>query len=364
MRVLHVFGVMNRGGAESMIMNLYRKVDKSKLQFDFVVHRNTPGSFDEEIKEFGGKIYRCPSFSFSSALAYRKWWIDFFNEHKEYSIIHSHIRSSAFVYLRIAKKQGLKTIIHSHSTSNGSGINGAIKTKTQRIALRYSDYYMGCSKEAGLWFFGERIVNGNNYHMLQNAVDLEEFSFSSEKRESIRNTLGLHGKEPVYMHVGRFHPSKNHEFLLNLFSALVRQNPDSMLVLVGDGELRDKIENQIADLGVKENVIMTGVRSDVNSLLLAADCFLFPSNWEGLPVTVVEAQASGLPCFISDRITKDVCVSDLVTSLPIDMGIEPWLTAIKTSRLQRKDVSEEIRSHGFDINDSVKWLTSFYEGIV
>ena len=292
-----------------------------------------------------------------------KAWNHFFATHPEYKVIHSHVRSYASVYLPIAKKYGLKTVIHSHSTSNGSGFTALVKQILQ-YPLRYqADCYLSCSEVAGKWLFGDKVVAGEKFQILQNAIDIGEYQYNETARDIIRKELGLN-KEILFGHVGRFHESKNPIFLLEVFGQLHNKIPNSKLVMVGEGELRTQIEEKIRQLKIEKDVYLLGTRNDVKSILQAMDCFLFPSCWEGVPVTVIEAQAAGLPCFVSDTVTKDVGASDLVHYLPIQNGTEPWVKAITEADLERKDVAEEIKQAGFDIACTSKWLMNLYRELM
>ena len=358
-RVLQVIGSLYLGGSQTMVMNLYRNIDRRKMQFDFIIDHTVDMDFEEEIKRLGGKIYIMPTFKGYNIVQVIKAWNHFFASHPEYKVIHSHVRSYASVYLPIAKKYGLKTVIHSHSTSNGSGFSALVK-QIMQYPLRYqADCYVGCSQHAGKWLFGQKVVEGSKFYVLQNAIDIKGYQYNEVARDLIRKELGLNS-EILFGHVGRFHESKNPIFLLEVFHQLHCKMPNSKLAMVGDGDLRTKIEEKIRQLDLEENVYLLGTRSDVKAILQAMDCFLFPSCWEGVPVTVVEAQAAGLPCFVSDTVTKDVGVSELVHYLPINQGTEPWIKAIIDDKLERKSVAEEIKHAGFDITSTSKWLMDLY----
>ena len=360
-RILQMIGSLNIGGAQSMIINLYKKIDRKKIQFDFVLDHPNELYYKETVEKLGANIYEMPAFHGLNAGEIKRAWNCFFKEHPEYKVLHSHVRSYASLFIPIAKKHGLKTIIHSHSTSNGKGISSIIKRVMQYPLRNQADFFMVCSKESGEWLFGKKIVNSDKYFMLQNAIDVDAYKYNIEIRAKYRIELGLKD-ELTFIHVGRFHPAKNHEFLLNLFSEIHKRNENTKLVLVGD--LRPQIERQIANLQLESAIILTGNRSDVPNLLQAADCFLFPSNWEGLPVTVVEAQASGMPCLISDRITKDVDVSPLVKYLSIDHGVENWVNSLEEIDYSRQDVLELIKKAHFDISSTATWLQNFYKGLL
>lgn len=341
-----------------MIMNLYRKMDREKIQFDFILDHPDQLYFAEEVKALGGKIYDMPTFKGSNLSQVKKAWRAFFSAHPEYKILHSHVRSYASVYISIAKEFGVYTIIHSHSTSNGSGISSVVK-KVMQFSLRYrADHLLACSQIAGEWLFGKRLCHTEKFEVLANALDVEKYRLDEEVRARYRRDMGISDKK-VYGHVGRFHESKNHMFLLDVFAKIYEKDKNSVLLLVGDGDLRRNIENRISKLGLEGSVILLGGRKDIAECLWSMDVFLFPSKWEGLAVSVIEAQATGLPCFVSDAVPKETQVSELVEYLSIDSP-DTWIKAIFGKEIGRKDVSKDIKRAGYDIGDSVKRLTELY----
>lgn len=361
-RVLHVLGGLDRGGAETMVMNLYRNIDRETIQFDFVIHTSQKQAYYEEILALGGRIYHFPAFNGKNLFLLKKLWNDFFKDHPEYKIIHSHVRSYASIYFRIAQKNGLKLIIHSHSTSNGKGLISAVKRVLQ-FPLRFqADFLMACSTQSGRWLYGKKSCQKSNYRFVPNGIDMDQYAYSESIATEYREILGLKDKF-VLGHVGRFHEAKNHMFLLEVFAGVCERRPDAMLLLVGDGDVREKIESKIKRLGLENKVVMTGSRSDVPQLLQAMDLFVFPSLWEGLPVTVVEAQAAGLPCLISNRITNDVDISALVKRLPIE-NTAAWVDEILSVDTDRKDVRDKIKSAGFDVRDVAEALKIFYVDLI
>lgn len=363
LRILQMIGSLEVGGSQSMIINLHKAIDRTKVQFDYIIDHPQLIDLLPVVEELGAKVYVMPTFRGINLLKVIEAWNVFFMEHPEYKVLHSHVRSYASIYLPIAKKYGVKTIIHSHSTSNGSGITALVKAMLQ-FPLRYqADYFFSCSKEAGEWLFGKKVVNGKKHYILKNSIDLSKYTFDVNLRNVYRSKLNISNKT-VYIHVGRLHEAKNHMFLLDVFSELCNYNKDAVLLVVGDGPLHDTIAERSTELELQDKIWMLGTRDDVANLLLAADCFLFPSLWEGLPVTVVEAQATGLPCFISNTITQEVRISPLVKELPIDKGTQIWLEAIQKSDLARKDVTEDIKNAGFDVQSAVEWLSGFYFDII
>ena len=360
-RILHVLATLNRGGAESMVMNLYRTINRKEIQFDFVVHTDMVGHFSEEVKQLGGCVFSCPKYIGINHFVYKKWWLSFLKLHSEYSIIHSHIRSCASIFLPIAKKFGITCIIHSHSTSENSDCKAYLKYLLESSLVHCADYFFACSNEAGKWLFGNKIVKQTNYKVIPNAIDVDKYKFNPIIRKEYREKLGVSEDTKVYVHVGRFHPSKNHKFLLHLFAEINKQVTNSILVLIGDGELRSQIEKQIDDFDLRETVKILGVQSDVNCWLQATDCMLFPSLWEGLGMVAIEAQAAGIPCICSEFIPKLVSVSNNCKFLPLIKDI--WLKEIQCIDYTRLDNISSIQKAGFDIKTTSKYITDFYKGL-
>lgn len=359
-RILQVVSILNRGGIENMLMNLYRNMDRKKIQFDFVAHHNIKGQFDDEIKALGGRIFYSPNYNVLNHFRYKKWWKNFLQEHPEYKIVHSHSYTKASVHLKVAKKLGLITIVHSHSASYSKGVKGIIERISQKSISSIPDYLFACSQKAGEWLYGEKCVRNENYVVLNNAIDCEKYKYNSENRKNIRQELNIEDKF-IVGHVGSFSIPKNHRYLLNIFSEIKKKKENAVLLLVGDGVLRTEIERKISNLNLQGDVIMTGVRSDVSLLMQAMDCFVFPSLYEGLPVTVIEAQAAGLPCVLSNTITDEVCITDLVKALPIDIAPADWTEdVVMCDGYERKDMCLEIKKAGYDIDTTTEWLTDFY----
>ena len=361
-RVLHMIGSLEIGGSQAMIMNIYRNIDRKRVQFDFVIDKNRGGFFEKEITELGGKIYKMPCFRGTNIHEIRKSWDEFLTKHSEYKILHSHVRSYASLYIPIAKKHGLKTIIHSHSTSNGSGIAAVIKAIMQ-YPLRYqADYFFACSDKAGKWLYGKKITMRPNYRMIPNGVDLKRFAFNKEKRDQMRRKLGIAENAFVLGHIGRVTVPKNHKFLVQLFAEYHKENITSKLLLVGDGELFEDVKQQVAHLGINEAVIMVGSKTNTEDYYQAMDVFVFPSLWEGLPVSVVEAQANGLQCLLSDVITHDVDLTDQVQYLPLNEK-NIWLeriTYIQKKKRMAATTGNQMKLQPFDSMIVAKKLQDFY----
>lgn len=357
-RILHVLGIMNRGGAESFVMNLYRTIDRTKVQFDFVVHTNEEGAFDHEITSLGGHIYRVPKFNVKNIFTYQKAWDDLLKmlPHK---IIHCHIRSTASIILKQAKKNNYITIAHSHSTSSGSGIQGMVKNALQSKINKYADYRFACGKEAGEWLF-----KGADFTVLENGIDLEKYLFNQSVRKMMRTELQV-DQSFVIGHVARFSEVKNHKFLIDIFSSIKKKNNKAKLLLIGTGDLEDSIKEKVKSLDLESSVLFLGARDDVNHLLQAMDCFVFPSLFEGLPVSLVEAQTASLSVFASNTISAEAKLTNLVHFMSLNDSPDEWAKVILTEALpedKRKmiEVKSEIQSEGYDIIQTTNKLTDFY----
>ncbi len=365
-RVLQYIGSLSQGGSQAMIMNLYRSINKGEIQFDFVVNQSNKETFTDEVKSLGGRIFTAPRYNGKNHFAYKKWWNTFFKKHPEYKVVHSHIRSTASIVLKIAKKYGCTTIVHSHSTSSGSGISALVKNIYQYPIRYISDYFMGCSKASGEWLFGKKVCNSDKYINVKNAIDTSKYIYDDMVSKQARAELCYKDTDFVIGHVGRLSEPKNHIFLLKIFNELHKKNNNFKLLLVGDGDLRAQIEDKIDELNLNDCVKLVGSRSDVNRLLLAMDLFLFPSLWEGLPVSVVEAQASGLPCVISSSVTDEVVLSELVTSISLTDDEKTWCKKIlkivdETKKTSRPNMQECISKAGYDVVETTQWLSDFYK---
>lgn len=355
-RVLQVVTNMDRGGLESMLMNYYRHIDREKIQFDFLVHRQERAAFDDEIEALGGRIYRLPrlvpwSKSYLSALN------RFFDEHTGYKVVHVHQDCLSSVILKAAKQYDIPVrIAHSHNANQDKNLKYPIKLWYKRSIPEYATNLFACGKDAGDWMFG-----GASYQIINNAIDVAAYTYDPTKRQEMRRQLDL-TDELVVGHVGRFNPQKNHPFLLDIFTSLLKKEPDAVLLLVGGGEGMPKIQAKAQELGIAERVRFLGVRSDVADLMQAMDVFVFPSLYEGLPVTMVEAQASGLPCIISDKVPPGCILTEgLVNIMPLSASPEAWAEKILTMRaVPRTDRHEEIAAHGFDITTEAVKLQEFY----
>ena len=285
-RILHVIGELNRGGAETMIMNLYRSIDRSIIQFDFIIHTTEKCAYSDEILGYGRKIYSIPRYRGINHMEYVKAWHKFFHNNTEYRVIHGHMRSTASIYLNIAKKYRLITIVHSHNTSSGNGGAAMVKNLMQLPIRNIADYFLACSEAAGRWLYGAEACKRNNFYVLNNAIHADRFIYNKEIRLRKQKELLLHNNFVIGT-VGRLTKQKNPFFILETFKMLSDQYNNAVLLWVGEGELLEPIIRKSIELEVSEKILFLGERSDVNELFQAMDVFIFPSLWEGLGMVVI-----------------------------------------------------------------------------
>ena len=355
-RILHVVTYMGRGGLETMIMNYYRHMDRSKVQFDFLTHRDFRADYDEEIESLGGRIYRLPRLVPWNK-SYLRALDAFFEEHPEYKIVHVHQDCLSSVILKAAEKHGVPVRIgHSHNSNQDKNLKYLIKMFYKRKIPTYATQLFACGRESGEWMF-----DGASYRVLNNAIDSNQYKYNAELRVQIHSRLGIGNDTFVIGHVGRFHLQKNHTFLLDVFAEVKKQRPNSVLLLVGDGDLRSEMEQKAVTLGIADGVIFAGVRSDVADIMQAMDCFVFPSLYEGLGIVAIEAQASGLPCLASDGVPTECDITNLIEHIPLKAGAAVWAERILAQAGRpRRDTSEEIIRSGYDIEANAQWLQNYY----
>lgn len=358
-KILHVVGRMDRGGTEALLMNLLRTIDRTKFQYDFVEQTEDVCDYDAEILSLGCKIYRCPRISVTNLAQYRAWWRKFYQEHPEYRIIHGHSRGSGPIYLSEARKAGRITIAHCHNNSHGKGIRGLIRYIWQLPLRHAADYNFACSYDSGISQFGKK----GAFQVIKNGIQSEKYAWNPQKREEVRRELGVE-KNFLVGNVARFVEQKNHLFLVSVFAEIKKVRSDAKLMLIGQGPLEEKIREKIAEYGLQQDVIFTGVRSDVPDLLQAMDVFVLTSHFEGLGIVNIEAQAAGLPCFASAKvIAPEVKLTDLMHFIPLEESTAYWAEYILAHTIpaeKRCDQSQAIIDAGFDIRTTAEQLNKFY----
>lgn len=355
-RILHIVPNMQAGGLETLIMNIYRNIDRTKIQFDFLVHYTGDYFYDEEIKKLGGRMYKLSVRNDNNFVKYLKDLDSFFKNHKEYKIVHGHMESLGQFYFRAAKKHHVPVrIAHSHNSATENTIKGKIKRILLRRYKVYATDYFACSEKAGKFMF-----NNKEFTVLKNAIIVDNFTFNENDRQQLRRELGLENKL-VIGHAGRFCEQKNHKFLIKIFRDVVRSDKNAILLLIGEGETFCRVQEQVSEYGLEGNVQFLGVRKDIAKLYQAMDCFVFPSLFEGLGIVAIEAQCSGLPVVASEVVPKEAAVTKQFCYMSLDNTSKEWAdTILKVSRSERKAEVDKIRSAGYDVRDVASFLQQFY----
>lgn len=361
-RILHVLTAMNRAGTETMLMNLYRAIDRDKIQFDFAVTTTEHCDYDDEITTLGGKIIRYPRYTGKNHFSYKKWWSVFFGEHPEYRIIHGHIGSTASIYLGIAKKYGRYTIAHSHSTGGKATVHDFMYQIYSHSTRYIADYFIGCSTEALISRYGSSVAADHTKSIvLNNGIDVDKYRYSEQIRDEVLSELGLGKNTFIVGTVGRFTEAKNTLFVVDILARLKEKEPGFLFLWAGTGELKEQVEKYIAEKKLQNKILLLGVRDDIPRILQVLNVFILPSKFEGLPVIGVETQAAGVPMLCSDKVSPEVNMSKCVTFLPID-STEPWVEGILKERMFRRvaDAPADVINAGYDIKATSQWLEGFY----
>lgn len=359
--ILMVLDNTGRGGSQSFVMNVCRSIDRNRFHIDIAVARNFHGGYEDEFKKLGCRIIRLPHFNVANYFRFVGEWNEFLSTNR-YDIIHGNVSSTAKIYLKIAHKYGCRTILHSHSASyRGGWLERFVKKIFTHGAYRHADMWFACSDEAAFRVFNNRFRNNPRYHLIPNAIDVESYCFDTDCREKMRKQLGFGDDNYVIGHVGSFSHPKNHTFLLNIFKEFHRRHPQSRLLIVGDGYLRGKIETKIQQLGLYNDVTLTGNVGNVKELLMAMDAMVFPSLFEGFGFAPLEAQASGLPVVMSDTVPNTVILSDLVRTMPLSESPQAWCDVIEQSKYgDRQQYNRIIAETDFNINKMVHTLENLY----
>lgn len=358
-KVLHVVGKMHYGGMETLIMNIYRNTDRSKVQFDFLVHYKGTGEYDDEIKQLGGNIFVMPRAIPSNFFMLKDAYSNFFRIHHEYKFVHVHFRSIAFLIFLQAKKQGIHCIWHIHSCGIEHSTKECLRSIASKIAVQQADTIFACSRESGEYF-----VRGNKtFKVIKNGINAKKFYYDTNIRKKVREELGLK-EQFVLICAARFAVVKNHEFLIDIVSELKKKDSNVCILLVGKGPLEDQIKLKVKQLSLENEVKFMGVRGDVNELMQAADCYVMPSLKEGLPVVCIEAQAAGLITFMSqETLSKEACITDLIKGISLNENAENWADKILSQKgYKRENQKSAIEKSGFVIDEIAKQMQDFYEG--
>jgi len=365
-RILHIVSALELGGAETLIMNVYRKMDKSKIQFDFVTHSKNKGDLEDEILSLGGRIYRIPSLGQLGAVNYVKKLTEVMKS-STYTAVHSHTDYQNGFPALAAKIVGIEhRICHSHSTNWNKSFK--VKDKMVLNALKLlikvsATKYCSCSVEAAEFLFGNKVIDKGNAVILKNGINIDEFiDTQSDCREKIIEELNLPSDTKLIGHIGRFSESKNHRFLLKLIKKLVEKDQRFKAILVGDGPLKKEMIEEADSLQISNHCLFLGVRKDIPTLMKAFDVFLFPSLFEGFGIVTIEAQSTGTPCIISDTVPKETDMGlGLAYYLNLHSDPEIWcqkvMEVVELDKPNINDIKDQITNRGFNIKDNIlDWL--------
>lgn len=359
-RVLQIIGDVVGGGVEQVILNYYRHIDRNEVQFDFVLHNGALKSYVDNIETLGGKVYKITPYKSNPV----KTVLEMYKIMKgNYQIVHSNMNALSVFPLFAAYLAGVPVrILHNHSTdTKAEPLRTFVKHLLRPFARLFANEYWACSKLAGEWMYGKQAMADGKVTIINNAIDLKQFAFDEAKRNKLRKELGLQDCF-VIGHVGRFMKQKNHDFLVAIFAEVAKKQDNAKLLLIGDGPLREQIENKVKTLGLDEKVTFTGVRSDVADLYNAMDVFVLPSFYEGLPVVGVEVQANGLPFLCSSNVTREILISDRIELLKLEDGVKIWAEKILAFvNKKRIMASKDISKSGFDIVVEAKKLEKRYK---
>lgn len=364
-RIAQIVGKWFGGGVEAVVMNYYRHIDKSKIQFDFICDDDSTNIPYDEIESLGGRVILIPPYQ--KVFKYHKELKKVLKENN-YKIVHSHINTLSVFSLWAAKSAKVPVrIAHSHSTTNKKEKKkNLLKQVLRPFAKMFATNYMCCSELAGRWLFGDKEYDKGNVYLLNNAIDLDKFKYDEKIRKNKRKELNIDDNTLVIGHIGRFVAQKNHRFLIDIFNELHKKENNSILLLAGQGPLMDEIKNKVKELKLEDSVKFLGQRNDANELYQAFDVFLLPSLYEGLPVVGVEAQASGNLCYLSDDMTKETKVLDSTVFMSLSNTPEEWASNIlkDIKKYKKHDTKKEVSNYGFNIKKEANKLEDKYMKVI
>ena len=362
LRVLHSVSNMARAGIETMLMNYYREMDTRLIQFDFLANKPAPGEYDQEIRDRGGRVFVSPGLNPLRYPLYKRFVADLLRGNPDIRIVHAHNEAMGYYALQSAKSVGIPVrIAHAHNTRIIRDYKYPLKLVCKRLLPGAATDYWSCGKDAGIYYFGKKRWNESGF-ILRNAIDVSRFAFQPEIRQRLRQSYGLENCF-VIGHVGRFNVQKNHSRLLDIFAEIAAAVPDARLVLIGVGELEQAAREKVRALSLEEKALFLGQMANVNEWYQAMDCFILPSLFEGLPVVGIEAQAAGLPCFFSDRVTDEVLLSPHARKVSLDAPNAEWAKEIlagKQAKTSRERGIDLIRQAGYDIRQEARKLQKLY----
>lgn len=361
-----VVGNTRMGGAQAFILNVLHNIDRSKFQIDLAINFYAEcNGIEHECRALGCNFYIVPYFKVYNYISYCKAWRDLLNNY-HYDIVYAHATNSASIFLKIAKEYGSKTIAHSHSAGyRGNKLEQYAKKFFASEVNAVADYWFACSDKAAERLFGQDYNKYQYYYHIPNAIDSEKYRFSTDIRKKIRKQIGVKDDEFLCGHLGTFSAPKNHKFLVDIFAEIVKRRPNAKLVCCGTGGLMPLVKEQANNLGILDKMIFTGVVSNANEFLMGMDCFVFPSIFEGFPVSILEAEASGLPIVMSDVVTQEVDLTCLVNRMSLNQTASEWADKILNINVSdRESYNSAISETKYNIKKTVKEFEKIYSNLV
>ena len=362
LRVLHSVSNMARAGIETMLMNYYREIDRSQIQFDFLANKPVPGEYDEEIRGMGGRVFVSPGLNPLHFPQYKRFVAQLLNSSPQIRIVHAHNEAMGYYALKSAKDAGIRVrIAHAHNTQIIRDYKYPLKLVCKQLLPGAATDYWSCGRDAGIYYYGEKRWKESG-SILHNAIDVSKFAFNRDVRENLRQEHGLQDCF-VIGHVGRFNVQKNHSRLLDIFAETAKAVPQARLALIGVGELEQAVKEKARSMGIQNKILFLGQMANVNEWYQAMDCFVLPSLFEGLPVVGIEAQAAGLPCIFSDRVTDEVLLLPGACRVSLEAEDAQWAQQIMEARRQETERTagvKIIRQAGYDIHVEAGKLQEIY----
>ena len=360
-KILHIVPRLDSGGVERLLLNYYTYMDKTKFRFDFIVHGNEEGMIEKDFKQIGSKVFHIKpkrgNFLDNLISMYK------IIKENNYDVIHVHQGFISVFPIYFAKKANIKVrIAHSHLAFKKENAFVTILNKIFKFYLkRYATHWFACGLDAAKYLWGDKALREGKVFIMKNAIELDKFRFNPYIRGKVRKNLNIEGKF-VVGNVGRFSYQKNHEFLIKIFYEINKKDKNAVLLLVGNGELEQDIRKQVMEMGLEDSVIFLGARNDVNELMQAMDVFVLPSRFEGLPVVCIEAQAASLACFVSESITEEVKITDLIHFISLTKTPAYWSDEILRCKktYERKDIVHNLTESGYQITYEFRKLENSY----
>ncbi len=363
-KVAQVIGITKMGGVEMVVMNYYKHIDRSKVEFDFLVESESKITNKEEVEALGGHVVIIPSYK--NPLNYVQVLTKIFKENK-YDIVHSNMNTLSYFTLKAAKRAGIKVrIAHSHSTSNPNEFTrNFIKNTLRPLSKKYATDYFACSEKAGRYLFGDKTFDEGKVIVINNGIDVDKFKYNEEYNISLRKELGISPDTKVIGHVGRFVSQKNHSYLIDIFKEIHDLDSNTKLLLLGDGPLFEDVKNKAHSLNLDDSVIFAGIHGDIYRYYSVMNLFIFPSLYEGLCLTGIEAQVNGLYCLVSGNVTRELKTTENIEFLDIKGNPRVWalraIELLNNNAIGRSDIYKEIVGTKFDIKSEGNKLLSYYE---